>query len=101
MIEFLLKLTTSMIIVVNSLTLKSRRPSVIIFSTFRKNILDECNVDHSSFWKSVGRIGITQAYRKLVPDEVILDDDTRMSSDPSDILHKWKIEFSTLFNNPD
>ncbi|XP_060597913.1 uncharacterized protein LOC132751716 [Ruditapes philippinarum] len=65
----------------------------------QKDILNECNVDRSSFWKSVGRIGITQANKKIIPDEVVLADGS-VSADPSDVLLKWKIEFSNLFNNP-
>ena len=29
--------------------------------SMQKNLLDECNVDQSQFWKSIGKIGISYA----------------------------------------
>jgi hypothetical protein len=65
----------------------------------QNDLLNECNVDQSRFWKSIGRIGIGQSNTKKIPNEVILDDGS-LSSDVDVVMSKWKLEFSSLFNNP-
>lgn len=55
--------------------------------SMQKNLLHECNVDQSQFWKSIGKIGISYANKKSIPMEV-LSDDGSVSTNLSDILGK-------------
>ena len=66
--------------------------------SMQKNLLDECNVDQSQFWKSIGKIGISYANKKSIPMEV-LSDDGSVSTNLSDILGKWQDDFRSLFTN--
>ena len=43
--------------------------------SLKKNLLDECNVDQTKFWKSFGKISISYAKKNLIPMEIILADD--------------------------
>ncbi|XP_053374612.1 uncharacterized protein LOC128547041 [Mercenaria mercenaria] len=78
---------------------KVQRAKRLYRYNMQQELLDECNVDKSCFWKSVGKIGVGHASKKAVPDEVVLDNGA-ISSDTGDVLHKWKIEFCSLLNNP-
>lgn len=61
-------------------------------------MLKECNVDQSNFWKSVGKIGVGQIKKKCIPLEVTLNDGS-LSTDLSQVLNKWKHDFSSLYKN--
>ena len=58
--------------------------------------MDECNVDQTQFWKSIGKIGINSTNRKHIPLEIVLEDGS-ISLNISDILNKWQTDFSSLF----
>ena len=55
--------------------------------SLQKDLLDECNVDQTKFWKSFGKIGISYAKKNLIPMEIILDDGS-ISLNVNDVLHK-------------
>jgi len=55
----------------------------------QNDLLNECNVDQSRFWKSIGRIGFGQSNTKKIPNQVILDDGS-LSSDVDVVLSKRK-----------
>ena len=65
--------------------------------SLQEEMLDECNVDPSKFWKSIGKIGISLANKKTIPMEVTLDDGS-VSFNVSDVLSKWRSDFNSLFN---
>ena len=65
--------------------------------SLQEEILDECNVDQSIFWKSIGKVGISQTNKNTIPMEVTLDDGS-ISVDVSDVLRKWRNDFHSLFN---
>jgi hypothetical protein len=67
--------------------------------SIQEELLYDCNVDQSNFWKSFSKIGIGFSRKQLIPHEIVLDDGTT-STDINDILAKWKYDFSSLFNNP-
>ncbi|XP_060589316.1 uncharacterized protein LOC132744577 [Ruditapes philippinarum] len=66
--------------------------------TMQNELLDECNVDQSKFWQSIGKIGIGHSKGTNIPMQVVFDNGTTSSS-VSDILSKWKHDFSSVFNN--
>ena len=65
--------------------------------SLQEAMLDECNVDQSKFWKSIGKIDISLANKKTISMEVTLDDGS-VSSYVSDVLSKWRNDFNSLFN---
>ena len=67
------------------------------YSTLQEKILDECNVDQSKFWKSFGKVGIGHANKNSIPMEVTLEDGI-VSFNISDVLNKWRTDFSSLFS---
>ena len=58
---------------------------------------NECNVDQSRFWKSIGKIGVHNAKVDNIPMEVI-NQDGSTSTCTIDVLNKWKQDFSSLLN---
>ena len=66
--------------------------------SLQKSLLDECNVDQSQFWKSIGKIGISCTNKKGIPTEIVLDDGS-VSLTISDVLRKWQSDLSSLFNS--
>ena len=65
--------------------------------SLQEGILNECNVDQSKFWKSIGKIGISHANKNAIPMEVALDDGS-VSFYINDVLRKWRNDFCSLFN---
>ena len=49
------------------------------------------------FWKEIGKIGIGQERRKIIPMEIIKPDGTT-SSNTDEVVRKWKNDFETLLN---
>jgi len=64
----------------------------------QNKLLEDCEIDQNNFWKSIGKIGVNNSKKKLIPEQVVLDNGT-VSSSISDVLNKWKHDFSSLFNN--
>ncbi|KAL4236102.1 hypothetical protein ACF0H5_004488 [Mactra antiquata] len=62
------------------------------------NLLDECNIDNTKFWRSIGKIGVNQSSRKSIPEEVTLPDGS-ISTCIDNVLLKWKTDFNSLFKN--
>ncbi|KAH3785703.1 hypothetical protein DPMN_163797 [Dreissena polymorpha] len=61
-------------------------------------MLNDCNVNQSQFWKSIGRIGVGHCKENGIPMEVILDDGS-VSKDVKEVLDKWK--WKTLYSRHD
>lgn len=57
----------------------------------------ECNIDHTRFWKSIGKIGVKSAKRNLIPCEIITNDGS-VSQETDEVLNKWKSDFCNLLN---
>ena len=47
---------------------------------------------------SIGKIGVNYTKKQCIPEQVILDDGT-VSTSISQVLNKWKHDFSSLFVN--
>ena len=57
----------------------------------------ECNLQDNSFWKTIGKLVVSQCRKQQIPMEVVLEDGS-ISTKHLDILNKWKNDFSSLLN---
>ena len=57
----------------------------------------ECNIDHTRFWKSIGKTGVSNAKRNHIPCEIMTPDGSE-SQETDEVLNKWKSDFSHLLN---
>ncbi|XP_053405160.1 uncharacterized protein LOC128558904 [Mercenaria mercenaria] len=64
----------------------------------QQELLTECNVDNTKFWKSNGKVGVWHCKKQSIPNEVVLNNGN-ISCSLSDVLHKWQSDFSSLFHN--
>ena len=64
----------------------------------QNEILNEANKGDIHFWKSIVKIGINQVKKKGIHIEVKLDDHS-LSNNTNDVLEKWKVSFSSLFQS--
>jgi hypothetical protein len=58
-------------------------------------LLDECSVDTTKFWKSIGKIGVNCFKSNTIPMEVLLND-CSVSSRVDDVLARWETDLSTF-----
>ncbi|CAG2218028.1 unnamed protein product [Mytilus edulis] len=63
----------------------------------QEQLLSESSKNQHMFWKKIGKIGIAESRKHVIPMEVI-DDDGIVSSELTDVLDKWKSEYSELLN---
>ncbi|CAG2255414.1 unnamed protein product [Mytilus edulis] len=63
----------------------------------QEQLLSESSKNQHMFWKKIGKIGIAESRKHVIPMEVI-DDDGIVSSEITDVLDKWKSEYSELLN---
>ncbi|VDI17339.1 Hypothetical predicted protein [Mytilus galloprovincialis] len=63
----------------------------------QEQLLSESSKNQHMFWKKIGKIGIAESRKHVIPMEVI-DDDGNVSSELTDVLDKWKSEYSELLN---
>ena len=63
------------------------------------DLLDELDEDSNEFWKTIGKIGISNCQNKKIPMEVI-SGDGQILNDTNAVLEHWKSEFSALYNRP-
>jgi len=63
-------------------------------------ILNECSVDQSKFWKSIGIfiIGVNSKARTQIPMEIVNSDGSK-STCTNEVLNRWKADFSGIFND--
>ena len=73
-----------------------QRAKRLYWYSLQKQLLDECEVDQTSFWKSIGKIGVNCSKNSGIPMEVVLPDGS-ISCDVQDVLARWKNDFSSLF----
>ncbi len=59
-------------------------------------LLDECETDPNKFWKSIGKIGISNDRKPGIPMEVY-DSEGNLTRNVEAVMRKWKDEFSSLF----
>ena len=57
----------------------------------------ESNKNQKQFWKKIGKIGVADDRRQMIPMEV-LDIQGNISTDLTTVLNKWKTDFSDLLN---
>lgn len=72
----------------------------IYWYSMQNDLLNDCKVDSNQFWKSIGKIGIGYSKNKQIPMEVRLDNGD-ISSTVTDVLQKWKTDYSSLFKEYD
>ena len=65
--------------------------------SIQNDLLNECDVNPNEFWKSIGKIGVCHSGKKNIPEEVVLENG-EISTDISEVLTKWRNDFSSLFN---
>ncbi|CAG2197390.1 unnamed protein product [Mytilus edulis] len=63
----------------------------------QEQLLSESSKNQHMFWKKIGKIGIAESRKHVISMEVI-DDDGIVSSELTDVLDKWKSEYSELLN---
>ena len=76
---------------------KVQRCKRLHWFSLQSELEQECNIDYSRFWKSIGKIGVNNAKRNTVPIEIITQDGP-ISNDIDEVLQKWKADFSDLLN---
>jgi hypothetical protein len=60
-------------------------------------LLLESTNNQQQLWKKIGKIGVTENRKSIIPMEVI-DDDGNVSSQLTEVLNKWKSAYSNLLN---
>ena len=65
--------------------------------SLQNDLLHECDTNPNEFWKSMGKIGVGYSDKKTIPEEVVLLNGDS-SAEISEVLKKWKNDFSSLFN---
>ncbi|XP_053403285.1 uncharacterized protein LOC128558364 [Mercenaria mercenaria] len=75
-----------------------QRAKRLYWFSLQNGLLNDCNVDCNSFWKSIGKIGIANAKSNQIPLEIVLEDGS-VSTNIQDVLNRWKHDFSSLFDN--
>ena len=63
----------------------------------QEQLLSESASNQSLFWKKIGKIGIAENRKSSIPMEVI-GSDGNISSDLTDVLNRWKSDYSNLLN---
>ena len=63
----------------------------------QRDLVNECNFDNKSFWKSIGRVEIGQTQKRRILMEVVMEDGC-VSRETTDVLDKWRRDFSSLLN---
>ena len=64
----------------------------------QNNLLDNINSNSSTFWKSIGKIGVEFQKKNVIPLE-INNEDGSIVTDQDLVLDKWKNSFSNLYNS--
>ena len=62
-------------------------------------LLNDAENNDLEFWKTIGKVGISQAGDKQIPMEVVLEDGS-VDKDWENVLQKWKTDFQFLYNRP-
>ena len=75
-----------------------QRAKRMYWFSLQPELLNECNIDQTRFWKSIGKVGASSRSKSFIPFEVVNVDGSTTTS-TVDVLGKWKSEFSNLFNS--
>ena len=75
-----------------------QRAKRMYWFSLQSELLNECNIDQTRFWKSIGKVGVSSRNKSFIPFEVVNVDGSTTTS-TVDVLGKWKSEFSNLFNS--
>ena len=76
---------------------KVQRAKRLHWYRFQHDLMQEYSDNSTEFWRTIGKVGISQTRKRHIPMEVILRDGT-VSRDPVSVLDKWKHDFSSLLN---
>ena len=68
------------------------------WAILQENMLLNLNADSKTFWRDIGRVGVADTRSKDIPMEAVLDDGT-VTYDKSQVLEKWRQDFSSLYND--
>ena len=61
----------------------------------QEDLLLESNKNQKQFWKKIGKIGVVDERRQMIPMEV-LDIQGNISTDLTIVLNKWETDFPDL-----
>ena len=75
-----------------------QRSKRLYWYQLQEDLLDKVNNDPNTFWKSIGKVGINNDKKKLIPMEVLMEDGS-LSSEVKDVLNKKERVYSNLLNN--
>ena len=70
-----------------------QRAKRIHWFQMQTDLLDELDEDSNEFWKTIGKIGISNCQNKKIPIEVI-SGEGQILNDTNAVLEHWKSEFS-------
>ncbi|CAG2247868.1 unnamed protein product [Mytilus edulis] len=65
--------------------------------SMQQDLLLESKRNQQQFWKKIGKIGVAENRKSVIPMEVI-DQDGNVNSNLTAVLDKWKSEYSNLLN---
>ena len=74
-----------------------QRAKRLYWYSLQSELENECNIDQTRFWKSIGKIGVNSSKADIIPMEVITQDGSTTTC-TIDVLNKWKNDFSSLLN---
>ena len=74
-----------------------QRAKRLYWYSLQSELENECNVDQTRFWKSIGKIGVNSSKADTISTEVITQDGSTTTC-TIDVLNKWKNDFSSLLN---
>ena len=74
-----------------------QRSKRLYWFNFQRDLINECNSDNASFWKTIRKVGVGHMQKRLIPMEVVLDDGC-ISHETAIVLDKWRRDFSSFLN---
>ncbi len=63
-------------------------------------LINEAETDPNKFWKSIGKIGIKQVRKPVIPMDVY-ESHGSITANVDKVLSKWKDDFASLFKDKD
>lgn len=65
--------------------------------SMQEELLLDSGKNQQQFWKKIGKIGIAENRKSIIPIEV-LDSDGKVCTDLTNVLNRWKADYSNLLN---
>ena len=76
-----------------------QRAKRIHWFKMQTDLLEDLDNDPKEFWKTIGKVGISNCQNKLIPMEVV-SEGGQIENDTDAVLERWKSDFSALYNRP-